>query len=197
MVPGTPNPNVDWYYAKETPWREAFGLLRKLVLGCGLNEELKWGHPCFASAGKNVVLIHGFKGYCALLFFKGALLKDEHRILIQQTKSVQAARQVRFTSPEEIRKMGRVLKTYVEEAVQIEKAGLRVVMKKTDQFAVPAEFQAKLKAMPPLKKAFASLTPGRQRAYLLHFGGAKQSTTRTARVEKHVKRILAGKGLDD
>jgi uncharacterized protein YdeI (YjbR/CyaY-like superfamily) len=193
----TPNPKVDWYFAKDGPWKEAFAKLRELALDSGLTEELKWGHPCYTLKGKNVFLMHGFKDYCALLFHKGALLKDDHKLLVQQTENVQSARQIRFTSAKEIAKLAPVLRAYMQEAIAIEQAGMNVPLKKTAELAIPEEFEAKLKAMPALKKAFQALTPGRQRGYLLHFSEAKQSKTREARIEKNVDRILSGKGLDD
>ncbi len=192
-----PNPKVDWFFAKEGPWREAYAKLRTIALESGLTEELKWGHPCYTLKGKNVILIHGFKEYCALLFHKGVLLKDDHKLLIQQTENVQGGRQIRFTSVKGIVKSAPVLRAYIQEAIVVEEKGLNVPMKTTAEFALPEEFAAKLKAMPALKKAFNALTPGRQRAYLLHFGDAKQSKTRETRIEKHIERILAGKGLDD
>lgn len=194
---GSMNPKVDWFFNKNTPWQEAFGLLRDIALESGLTEELKWGHPCYTLKGKNVFLIHGFKDYCALLFHKGALMKDAKGLLVQQTKNVQSGRQIRFTSVEEIEELTPLLKRYIREAIALEKAGKQVVMKKTAEFDMPEEFATAMKQMPELKKAFNALTPGRQRGYLLHFGGAKQSKTRMARIEKHVDRILAGKGLDD
>jgi uncharacterized protein YdeI (YjbR/CyaY-like superfamily) len=192
-----PNPKVDWFFHKESPWQQCFGRLRELGLESGLAEELKWGHPCYTLKGKNVFLIHGFKDYCALLFHKGALLKDDHKLLVQQTANVQSARQIRFTSVHQIIQLAPVLRAYIQQAIAVEKAGKQVVVKKTAEFDVPAEFEEKLKAMPALEQAFSALTPGRQRAYLLFFGGAKQAATREARIEKHVERILAGKGLDD
>ncbi len=192
-----PNPKVNWYFEKEGHWKEAYAKLRTLALDSGLTEELKWGHPCYTLKGKNVFLMHGFKEYCALLFHKGVLLKDDHKLLIQQTENVQGGRQIRFTSVKEIVKLAPVLRAYMQEAILVEEKGLKVPMKKTVEFAMPDEFAAKLKAMPVLKKAFNALTPGRQRGYLLHFGDAKQSKTREARIEKNVERILAGKGLDD
>ena len=192
-----PNPKVDWYFDKDTPWKEAYAKLRELALDSGLTEELKWGHPCYTLKGKNVFLMHGFKAYCALLFHKGALLKDDHTLLVQQTENVQGVRQIRFTSLTEIVKLTPVLRSYMQEAIAIEQAGFKVPLKKTAEFAMPEEFAAKLKAMPALKKAFNALTPGRQRGYLLYFGDAKQSNTREARIDKNVDRILAGKGLDD
>ena len=195
------NPAVDFYFTKAKKWQEELMTLRPIILGCGLTEELKWGVPCYTfdhdyNHGK-IVLIHVFKDYCAVLFFKGALLKDAKGILVQQTKNVQSARQIRFTSVEQIIKMKAVLKTYIAEAIAVEKAGLKVDMKPTAEFAMPEEFQTKLHASPDLKTAFEVLTPGRQRAYLLHFAAAKQSKTRTARVEKCMPQILNGKGLLD
>jgi len=192
-----PNPRIDWFFEKDTRWKSCYAKLRELALGSGLTEELKWGHPCYTLNGKNVFLMHGFNDYCALLFHKGALLKDDHGILVQQTANVQSARQIRFTSVKEIVKMAPVLRACMQEAIVVEQAGLKVALKKTAEFAMPEEFAAKLKAMPALKKAFHALTPGRQRGYLLHFGSAKQATTREARIGKHIERILAGKGLED
>lgn len=191
------NPKVDWFFDKDGPWKPCYAKLRELALDSGLTEELKWGHPCYTLKGKNVFLMHGFNDYCALLFHKGALLKDDHRLLVQQTANVQSARQIRFTNAKEITKLAPVLRSYIQEAIEVERSGKKVAMKKTAEFEIPAEFEAKLKAMPKLKKAFEALTPGRQRGYLLHFGSAKQSATREARIEKHMDRILAGKGLDD
>ena len=191
------NPKVNWYFDKEGPWKEAFAKLRAIALDSGLSEELKWGHPCYTLKGKNIFVIHGFKEYCALLFLKGALLKDDDGILVQQTKNVQAARQIRFTSLKEIVKMERVVKAYVHEAIEVEKAGMKVELKRTQEFEMPEEFKSKLKVMPALKRALAALTPGRQRGYLLHFSSAKQARTREARIEKNVQRILEGKGMDD
>ena len=191
------NPKVDFFFNKASKWQEEYAKLRDICLDCGLTEELKWGCPCYAFEDKNVVLIHGFKEYCALLFFKGALLNDPEAILIQQTENVQSARQIRFTNAREIAKLQRILKSYIYEAIEVEKAGLKVKLKKTADFEIPEEFQTKLKKMPALKKAFAELTPGRQRAYIFYFSQAKQSKTREARVEKYVKQILSGKGLED
>jgi uncharacterized protein YdeI (YjbR/CyaY-like superfamily) len=191
------NPKVDWFFEKDTPWQAAFSKLRSIALDCGLDEELKWGHPCYTVNGKNVVLIHGFKDYCALLFHKGVLLKDDAGILVQQTENVQGARQVRFTGLKEIKKLEPVLKAYIHEAIEVERSGKKVPMKKTAEFEMSEEFARALKQMPELKKAFHALTPGRQRGYLLHFSSAKQAKTRMARVEKNVDRILAGKGLED
>ena len=191
------NPKVDAFLSRAKKWQEEFETLRTIVLACGLTEELKWGQPCYTFQQKNIVLIHGFKEYCALLFFKGALLKDAKGILIQQTENVQSARQIRFTNVREIAKLGPILKAYIHEAVEVEKAGLKVTLKKTSDFKVPEEFQAKLNAMPALKAAFDRLTPGRQRAYIFYFSQPKQSKTREARVEKYTQQILNGKGLSD
>jgi len=191
------NPKVDAYLRRNKKWREEFEKLRMIILACGLIEELKWGCPCYTFEKRNVVLIHGFKEYCALLFFKGALLKDPNGILIQQTKNVQAARQIRFTNVREIVKLKPFLKAYIKEAIAVEKAGLKVKLKKTSDFKIPEEFQNKLDQMPALKTAFKALTPGRQRAYLFHFSQPKQSRTRQSRVEKYMHQILNGKGLDD
>ena len=190
------NPKVDFFFDKGK-WQEEFGKLRKIVLECGLDEELKWGCPCYTLEKANIVLIHGFKEYCALLFFKGALLKDPEGILIQQTENVQSARQIRFTSAREINNLKAILKSYINEAIAVEKAGLKVKYKKTSQFEAPEEFQNKLKGNAALKRAFAALTPGRQRAYLMYFSQPKLSKTREARVEKSTPRILKGKGLND
>ena len=191
------NPKVDGYLRREKHWREAFEKLRTIILDCGLTEELKWGVPCYTFEKRNVVLMHGFKEYCALLFFKGALLADAKGILIQQTKNVQAARQIRFTSVREIVKLKPVLKAYIHEAIEAEKAGLKVKFKKTTEFKIPEEFQNELHKTPALKTAFAALTPGRQRAYILYFSAPKQSKTRESRVQKCVQQILKGKGLND
>lgn len=191
------NPKVDWFFDKPTLWQAEYKQLRTIVLDCGLTEELKWGCPCYSFKGSNIVLIHGFKEYCALLFMKGALLKDNKEILIQQTENVQAARQIRFTSAKQIVKMKATIKAYIKEAIGVEKAGLKVEMKKSAEFKMPEEFKNALKEMPELKAAFLKLTPGRQRGYLLHFSSAKQSKTREARIEKCVEQILDGKGLDD
>lgn len=191
------NPKVDWFFEKSSPWQAEYRLLRTIALGSGLTEELKWGHPCYTLKGKNVFLMHGFKDYCALLFHKGALLKDPKGILIQQTANVQSARQVRFTSMAEIKKLAPVIKAYIDEAIDLERSGRKVDFKPTTAFDMPEEFAARLKREPALKRAFESLTPGRQRGYLLHFSSAKQSKTREARIEKNVERILKGKGLDD
>ena len=197
MTEHTLNPKVDAYVERLKNWVDEVRELRAICLDSGLGEDLKWGVPCYTLEGRNVVLIHSFKEYCALLFFKGALLKDAKGILIQQTDNVQAARQVRFKNVEEIRKLRTVLKAYIAEATKVEQSGLKVELKKTEEFSVPEEFQAKLDGMLDLKTAFEALTPGRRRAYLLHFSSAKQSKTRTARVLKAIPDILSGKGLDD
>ena len=200
------NPKVDFYFSKANNWQKEIAQLRTIVLDCGLTEELKWGCPCYtlpisSSGQKNIVLIHVFKEYCALLFFKGALLQDANGILIQQTEHVQAARQIRFTpangGTKEIVSMKAILKAYIYEAIEVEKAGLKVKLKKTAAFTMPVEFKTKLDKTPALKKAFEALTPGRQRGYLLHFAAAKQSKTRESRIEKSTQQILNGKGLDD
>jgi uncharacterized protein YdeI (YjbR/CyaY-like superfamily) len=191
------NPEVDVCISKAKKWQKEFKKLRAIVLDCGLTEELKWRQPCYTSQKRNVVLIHGFKEYCALLFFKGALLKDPKRILITQTENTQAARQIRFTNVREIVEMEPILKAYVHEAIEVEKAGLKVRFKKTSEFPIPEEFQNKLAEIPALKTAFDALTPGRQRAYVLYFSAAKQSKTRESRVEKCMRQILKGKGLND
>lgn len=191
------NPKVDFFFIKAKKWQKEFENLRSIVLGCGLDEELKWGQPCYTSEGRNIVLMHGFKEYCALLFFKGALLKDVNGILIQQTANVHSARQVRFTNVAEIRNVRNTLKAYIDEAIAVEKAGLKVDFKKALTARIPEEFQNRLDAAPTLKKAFAALTPGRQRGYILYFSQPKQSRTRCSRIEKSVPQILNGKGLND
>jgi uncharacterized protein YdeI (YjbR/CyaY-like superfamily) len=191
------NPKVDFYFTKAKIWQHEIEKLRTLVLDCGLDEELKWGCPCYTYHGNNIVLIHVFKNYCALLFFKGALLHDANGILIQQTKNVQSARQIRFTSLQEIVKLKTIIKTYIFEAIEVEKAGLKVVLKKTTEYPMPDELKNKLAKMPALKTAFNALTPGRQRGYIFYFSQAKQAKTREARIEKCVPLILSGKGLDD
>jgi uncharacterized protein YdeI (YjbR/CyaY-like superfamily) len=191
------NPLVSKVHGKEKRWSAEFAALRQLCLASGLNEELKWGQACYNLEGRNVVLIHGFKDYCALLFMKGALLKDPKGILIQQTKNVQSARQIRFVSVADINKQKAAVKAYLREAIAVEKSGVKVQMKSVAQFDVPEEFLKPLDDDPKLAEAFYALTPGRQKGYLLHFAGAKQSATRAARVEKHVPRILKGLGLDD
>ncbi|KFF25924.1 YdeI/OmpD-associated family protein [Chryseobacterium vrystaatense] len=191
------NPKVDFFFDEANQWQKEFEKLRTILLETGLEEELKWGCPCYTYHGRNVVLIHGFKEYCALLFFKGALLKDTRNILIQQSENVQAARQIRFTALKEITDLEKVIPTYMYEAVEVEKSGIKVPMKKTKEFEMTDEFQKKLDESPALKEAFESLTPGRQRAYLLHFSSAKQSKTRETRIEKYIPQILTGKGLND
>ncbi len=191
------NPKVDFYFIKANKWQEEIEQLRTIALDCGLTEQLKWGCPCYTLQKSNIVLIHVFKEYCAFFFFKGALLKDTKGILIQQTENVQAARQVRFTNLKEIVKLKTTLKAYIHEAIEVEKAGLKVPMKKTTEYKVPEEFQNKLDKNPQLKTAFNALTPGRQRGYLFHFSQPKQSKTREARVEKYIPQIMKGKGFDD
>jgi uncharacterized protein YdeI (YjbR/CyaY-like superfamily) len=191
------NLKVDEFLSKSKKWKEEYEKLRNIVLDCELTEEFKWMHPCYTFENKNIVLIHGFKEYCALLFHKGALLKDTHGILIQQTENVQAARQIRFTNVQEIVEMETILKDYIYEAIEVEKAGLEVNFKKHTEYTIPEEFQFKLDEIPALKTAFEALTPGRQRAYILHFSQPKQSKTRESRVEKCMQQILNGKGLND
>ena len=192
------NPKVDWFFTKAEKWQQETEKLREIILDCGgLAEELKWGCPCYTLGKANVVLIHSFKEYCALLFFKGALIHDAKGILIRQTVNVQSSRQIRFTSLKEITKLQSTIKAYVYEAIEVEKAGLKVTLKKTSEYPVPEEFQCKLDKDPALLKAFRGLTPGRQRAYLFYFSQAKQSKTRQSRVEKYIPQILEGKGLDD
>jgi uncharacterized protein YdeI (YjbR/CyaY-like superfamily) len=191
------NPKVDWFFNKDSKWQEEYEQLRTIILACGLTEELKWGCPCYTFQKNNVVLIHGFKDYCALLFMKGALLHDANSMLIQQTENVQSARQIRFTSLREIMELETVLKTYIFEAIEVEKAGLKVALKKTTDYKIPEEFQQVLDNMPELKTAFEALTAGRQRGYLFHFSAPKQAKTREARIEKYIPKILIGKGLED
>ena len=191
------NPKVDWFFDKKTKWQQAYQELRELALSFDLTEELKWGCPCYTIGKSNIFLIHGFKDYCALLFMQGALLKDTKNILIQQTENVQSARQIRFANVEEILKNKSTIKSYIKEAIQLDKAGLKVELKKTTEFKMPDEFQSALNEMLELKTAFEALTPGRQRGYLLYFSSAKQSKTRNERVEKYIPKILDGKGLDD
>jgi uncharacterized protein YdeI (YjbR/CyaY-like superfamily) len=191
------NPKVDAYLSKAKKWQEEFEKLRMIILDCQLTEELKWGVPCYTFQKRNIVLIHGFKEYCALLFFKGALLHDANGILIQQTENVQAGRQIRFTNVREIVAMETILKAYIYEAIEVEKAGLEVNFKKNTEFIIPEEFQNKFDEIPALKTAFEALTPGRQRAYILYFSEPKQSKTRESRVEKCMQQILNGKGLND
>ena len=189
--------SLDSFFKADTKWQKEFEQLRLIVLDCGLTEELKWGKPCYTLQERNIVLIHGFKEYCALLFFKGALLTDAKNILIQQTENVQAARQVRFTNAAQIAKLAIILKAYIFEAIEVEKSGLKVEVKQTSAYEIPVEFKNKLGEMPALKKAFEKLTPGRQRGYLLHFSSPKQSKTRESRIEKCIPQILDGKGLTD
>jgi len=194
---GKMNPKVDEFLSKAEKWQEEFEKLREIVLDCQLTEEFKWGKPCYTFQDSNIILIHGFKEYCALLFFKGALLKDTKSILITQTGNTQAARQIRFTNVREIVKMKPILKAYIHEAIEVEKAGLKVDFKKTAEYTIPEEFQNKLDEIPALKTAFDKLTPGRQRAYILYFSAPKQSKTRESRIEKSIQQILNGKGLND
>ena len=193
----TKNPKVDAFLSREKKWTEEFKKLREIILDCNLTEELKWGVPCYTYEKKNIVLMHGFKDYCATLFPKGALLKDPDHILIIQTENVQAARQVRFTNVQQIELLEPILKAYIQEAIEVEKSGLKVEFKKTEEFNMPEEFQEYLHEMPDLKTAFEGLTPGRQRAYLLYFSAPKQSKTRVARIEKSIQPIFDGKGLND
>jgi uncharacterized protein YdeI (YjbR/CyaY-like superfamily) len=197
MATKTTNPKVDAFMDRAEQWQEEFEKLREIIIACGLTEELKWGQPCYMFEKKNIVLMHGFKDYCALLFHKGALLRDPEGILIQQTENVQSARQIRFRDIREIYDLERAIKSYVREAIEVEKAGLKVRFKEAKEFKMPEEFRRKLDTMPKLKKAFESLTPGRQTGYLLYFGGAKQAKTRESRIEKYTPQILVGKGLDD
>lgn len=191
------NPTVDFYFTKAKKWQDELEKLRAIVLDCHLAEVLKWGVPCYMYQETNILLIHAFKDYCAILFFKGALLHDAHSILVQQTKNVQSARQLRFTSAKEIGKLKPVIKAYIHEAIEVEKAGLKVTLQKTEAFPVPEEFKTKLAKSSALKAAFAALTPGRRRAYLLHFAAPKQSKTRVSRIDKAIPQILMGKGLND
>jgi uncharacterized protein YdeI (YjbR/CyaY-like superfamily) len=191
------NPKVDWFFSKAEKWQQEYEHLRTITLECGLTEELKWGCPCYTYQSNNIVLIHGFKEYCALLFMKGALLNNEEGILIQQTENVQAARQIRFKSLSEIIELEPIVKTCIYEAIEVEKAGLKVELKKTSDNKVPEEFQIVLDEMSELKTAFEALTPGRQKAYLFHFSAPKQAKTREARIEKYIPKILIGKGLED
>ncbi|MGG1015245.1 DUF1801 domain-containing protein [Bacillus subtilis] len=197
MTNSRTNPKVDEFLSKAKKWKEEFEKLRTIILDCELTEDFKWMHPCYTYNNKNVVLIHGFKEYCALLFHKGALLQDAHGILIQQTENVQAARQIRFTNVQEINELENILKAYIHEAIEVEKAGLKVDVNKNIELNIPKELQNKFDEIPALKIAFEALTPGRQRAYTLYFSQAKQSKTRESRVEKYVQKILDGKGLKD
>ncbi|AQX13332.1 MULTISPECIES: YdeI/OmpD-associated family protein [Elizabethkingia] len=191
------NPKTDFFFDQSEKWQKEFEKLRAIILDTGLDEELKWGCPCYTYHGRNIVLIHGFKEYCAILFFKGALLNDTGKILIQQSENVQAARQIRFTNQEEISKLEKEIKLYVYEALEVEKSGVQVPMKTTKEFEIAEEFQHKLNTDTVLKEAFEALTPGRQRAYLLYFSSAKQPKTRESRIEKCIPQILTGKGLND
>lgn len=191
------NPKVDCFFTQPDKWQPEYIKMREIALECDLTEELKWRHPCYSHEGGNIIIIQGFKDYCALLFVKGALLKDETHLLIAMTENVQSARQIRFTSVDQIEEMRHIVKAYILEAVEVEKSGLKVEFKKTAEFPMPDEFKTRLDADPALKAAFERLTPGRQRAYLLHFAAPKQSQTRTTRVEKLIPQIMAGKGLND
>lgn len=191
------NPAIDAYMEELTQWSEEMKYMRKIVLECNLLEEQKWGQPCYCLGTKNILLIHGFKDYCALLFMKGSLLSDTHKLLIQQTENVQAGQQIRFNSLQEIIELEPVLKAYIFEAIEVEKAGVKVPMKKHEDFIVPEELTAKFAELPEMKDAFYALTPGRQRAYILHFSGSKNSSTRIARIDKYIPRIMKGKGITD
>jgi uncharacterized protein YdeI (YjbR/CyaY-like superfamily) len=191
------SPKVDSFLRRQKTWRKEFTKLREIIVACGLTEDLKWGQPCYSLDGKNVILMHGFKEYCAVLFPRGALLKDPKGVLIQQTKNVQAARQIRFTSLADVVKTRKTLEAYIREAIEVQKAGLKVPFKRTQDFEMPEELESKLEKSTALKEAFEALTPGRQRGYLLYFAQAKQAKTREARVAKHIPRILDGLGLDD
>lgn len=197
MKKSNPNPLCDFYFKKSKKWAAELQLLRPLVLSCGLKEELKWGCPCYTLEGNNIVLIHEFKEYFALLFFKGALLKDAEGALVQQTQNVQSARQMRFSHIDEVNEWARVIDAYIKEAIAVEQSGMKVSLKPTTEYTIPEEFQEKLDSMPKLQEAFDALTPGRKRGYLLHFAAPKQSKTRSARVEKYIPQILKGKGLND
>ncbi|MFB1100582.1 YdeI family protein [Terribacillus sp. JSM ZJ617] len=197
MTNSETNPKVDEFLSKAKQWKEEFISLRNIVLDCELTEDFKWKHPCYTLEGKNIVLIHGFKDYCALLFHKGALLKDAHGVLIQQTENVQAARQIRFTNVQEIAEMETVIKSYIYLAIEVEKAGLQVDLKEHAEYIIPEELHNKFDEIPALKTAFEALTPGRQRAYIFYFSQAKQSKTREARIDKYMQHILDGKGLND
>ncbi|MGN7399980.1 YdeI/OmpD-associated family protein [Cytobacillus praedii] len=197
MTNNKKNRKVDGFLRKAKKWKEEYDALRNIVLDCEVTEDIKWMHPCYMYENKNIVLIHGFKEYCALLFHKGALLKDTHGILIQQTENVQAARQIRFTNVQEIVEMEPIIKDYINEAIEVEKAGLEINYKKHTEYKIPEELQTKFDEIPALKTAFEELTPGRQRAYIFHFSQPKQSKTRVSRVEKCMQQILNGKGLND
>jgi uncharacterized protein YdeI (YjbR/CyaY-like superfamily) len=191
------NPKVDIYLRKAEKWQEELAKLRMIILDCGLTEELKWGVPCYTFQNSNIVIIHAFKEYCAILFVKGSLLLDTNGILIQQTENVQAGRQIRFTNIQEIAQIETTIKAYIYEAIEVEKAGLRVQLKKISDYSIPEEFQNKLEEIPDLRTAFDALTPGRQRAYIIHFSAPKQSKTRESRIEKCTPQILTGKGLNE
>jgi len=197
MTNSITNPKVDEFLSKAKQWKTEFEKLRMIILDCNLTEELKWGVPCYTLQNENIVLIHGFKEYCAILFIKGVLLKDANGILIQQTENVQAGRQIRFTNVQEIVAMETILKEYIYEAIEVEKSGLEVEFKKTSEYIVPEELQNEFDKMPDLKTAFEALTPVRQRAYIFYFSAAKQPKTRIARIEKYMEQMLSGKGLDD
>jgi len=197
LAKGVRNPKIDPFFRKAKQWKEEFERLREIVLECELTEDFKWMHPCYTHDGKNIVLIHGFKNYCALLFHKGALLKDPHGMLVQQTENVQSARQLRFTGLDQIEERQLIIQSYIDEAIEIEKAGLQVEFKQTKEYEMPEELLNKFAEMPELKTAFEALTPGRQRGYLYYFAGAKQSKTRESRIEKYLPHIFAGKGMDD
>ncbi len=197
MTASMVNSKVDFFFDKATKWQKEYKKLKTIILDCGLTEELKWGCPCYTFDNRNIVLIHGFKEYCAVLFFKGALLSDTENILIRQTENVQVARQIRFINVQEIDKMEKMLKAYIYEAIEVEKAGLKVNLKKTTEFIIPEEFQKKLDKNRALKTAFNALSPGRQRAYIFYFSQPKLSKTRESRIEKYIMQILNGKGLDD
>lgn len=194
---GIRNAKIDPFFNKAKQWNEEFKKLRDIVLDCELTEDFKWMHPCYTNDGKNIVLIHGFKEYCALLFHKGALLKDPHGLLVQQTENVQAARQLRFTGLEQIEERQLIIQSYIDEAIAVEKAGLQIEFKKNEAYEVPEELLNKFAEIPDLKTAFEGLTPGRQRGYLLYFSQAKQAKTRESRIEKYLPNILDGKGMDD
>lgn len=197
MTTHNTNPKVDAYLSKIKTWKEESVKLREIILDCDLTEDYKWMHPCYTVNGKNVVLIHGFKEYCAIMFLKGSLLKDPHGILIQQTNNVQGGRQIRFTNLEQIIEQEEILKAYIREAIEVEQAGLKIEKKEVEQFAVPEELQQQFDANPAFQAAFEALTPGRQRAYLYHFSQPKQSKTKTSRIEKCMQPIMEGKGLND
>lgn len=191
------NPKVDFFFNKAKKWQDAYLELRRIILECDLKEELKWGVPCYTYDAKNVILIHGFKEYCAVLFHKGVLLKDKEQLLIQQTENVQSARQIRFISVEEVLELEKVLKSYIKEAIEVEEKGLKVELKKLEDYKIPEEFENALSSDKELKKAFETLTPGRQKSYIFYFSQAKQAKTREARIEKYYDKILDGKGMDD